>query len=543
MKTRGDIISTLFNILKSLSNDNKLGAEQLYDIKILINCIPKLTALRQEMVEIYQKINQVTQEIKLQKPAEYHVNIADEKGMTLLMYAVRTEMAVIDVLLEAKAEINKQNLVKDTALTIASYHGRNEIIERLINAKANLDITNSSRETAILIAARYGHTKIVNQLVNAKANLDRSDSSGDTALLIAVRSNYFEISDLLINAKANLNSENKNGDTALICAASRGRAHIVSRLIEANAILDCENEHKTALIVASSEGYEVIVDKLLSAKANIESKDPEGSTALIAAASSSRNCFNILTKLINAKADVNAQNKQGETSLIKATRLNSFSIVKMLLEAKAEPDIQDKRNLTALIVSAINSYTQVADLLIHGKADPNIYNAYDSKSALDYAIERDCLPIVDLLLKNNVIIRNPKQLHEFLFQMDQRSPFVLNGLTYLEHHQTPNLFKVRVEDKKTELSEQQKRELKNYCKVLAQITQHHTYTRDECLNDGTGCCFSKSIRSIISEYDTPLNRVEFFKMKSNVTKEVIVDYYKKLKHVVLVQEMSKRWKI
>src|SRR5581483_2432582 len=86
----------------------------------------------------------------------------ETNGSTALMWAAQQGHAdIVELLLNAGADVNKQNNNGDTALIFATDKGHTAIAELLLKARANINKQNQYDTTALMLAASHGHTAIV----------------------------------------------------------------------------------------------------------------------------------------------------------------------------------------------------------------------------------------------------------------------------------------------------------------------------------------------------------------------------------------------
>eukprot|EP00463_Aulacantha_scolymantha_P004270 TRINITY_DN5321_c0_g1_i1.p1 TRINITY_DN5321_c0_g1~~TRINITY_DN5321_c0_g1_i1.p1 ORF type:complete len:96 (+),score=16.66 TRINITY_DN5321_c0_g1_i1:187-474(+) len=76
-----------------------------------------------------------------------------------------------------------------------------KIVQVLIDAKANINQEEQDGQTPVFIAARFGGKDIVTALINANANVDMKTKFGDTARSIAAQEGYSEIVQILLASK------------------------------------------------------------------------------------------------------------------------------------------------------------------------------------------------------------------------------------------------------------------------------------------------------------------------------------------------------
>jgi ankyrin repeat protein len=82
-------------------------------------------------------------------------------------------------------------------LTVAAKNGDKPMVELLLNAGADVNAKNYSNEVALMYAALYGHKEIVELLLAKNADVNVKNAAGATPLTAATSSNHQDIADLL----------------------------------------------------------------------------------------------------------------------------------------------------------------------------------------------------------------------------------------------------------------------------------------------------------------------------------------------------------
>ena len=91
------------------------------------------------------------------------VNVKDENGFTVLMWAAHEGKAVAS-LIKAGANLDEKDNNGWTALMMAVENGHIEAVKELIEAGANTYVRNKFSHTASVIAHHHGHNKIINMI-------------------------------------------------------------------------------------------------------------------------------------------------------------------------------------------------------------------------------------------------------------------------------------------------------------------------------------------------------------------------------------------
>ena len=98
-------------------------------------------------------------------------------------------------------------------------------VDLLLQARADVNSRNGDGETALINAIEWGNDSCVCLLlIQAKADVNMIYQNDEMALMQALIRGYTECVDLLIYAAAHVNIESRTGETALLYALT-GRKH------------------------------------------------------------------------------------------------------------------------------------------------------------------------------------------------------------------------------------------------------------------------------------------------------------------------------
>ena len=149
---------------------------------------------------------------------------------------------MIEILLDAGADINALGSGDKTPLNEAVFPGRKAAAELLIRRGASLEIGDCDGFTPLIWAAYLGNLEMATLLVENKAQVDARDKGGNTALMEAIRfaladarvdwgkPDYMGVIKLLLTHGADVNLTNNYGDTPLKAAKESGKSSLVTLL-------------------------------------------------------------------------------------------------------------------------------------------------------------------------------------------------------------------------------------------------------------------------------------------------------------------------
>jgi len=156
------------------------------------------------------------------------VNTVDQNGDSLLIYAVRRDLAeLFDYLVKNRARLNLRNRNGETALSIAAYDGKLPYVQRLVEAGAEV---NFYGWPPLAYAAYNGHTAVASYLIKRGADVNATTENGSTPLFFAARFGHADVVNLLLASKADVGIANDVGETAVDWAVKGGNTDIESVL-------------------------------------------------------------------------------------------------------------------------------------------------------------------------------------------------------------------------------------------------------------------------------------------------------------------------
>jgi ankyrin repeat protein len=129
--------------------------------------------------------------------------IKDLGGDALQIPSERGYEKVVQILIDAGADINAHRGFYGNALQAASFGGHERIVQMLIDAGADVNFREKGPYcTSLQAASERGHEKIVRILVDAGADVNAQGSYFGNALQAALEGGYENIVQMLIDAGA-----------------------------------------------------------------------------------------------------------------------------------------------------------------------------------------------------------------------------------------------------------------------------------------------------------------------------------------------------
>jgi len=165
----------------------------------------------------------------------------------------------------------------------------NAILNMLLEHKANVNWQNSSGDTALTLATDVQNIVVVKQLFGVNGiKVDASNLNGDTALHIAASRDSIEIVSILLEHGASIYARNKSGQNPIHVACANGNTTLLRVLLEKHSIeitrivRERDLLGNTPLLLAKTApvNAHILVEYLLSLNADIKASDHQGNKIL-----------------------------------------------------------------------------------------------------------------------------------------------------------------------------------------------------------------------------------------------------------------------
>jgi uncharacterized protein len=152
---------------------------------------------------------------------------------------------------------------------------------------------------------------------------------------------------------------------------------------------------ETTLLDAAERGDRAAALRVLAKGANPNTPGPDGTTAVMWAASNDD--LELVRALIKAGADVKLKNQLGTSALTEASIIGSATIIDALLKAGADPNTRNPEGETPLMAVARSGHVDAAKRLLEAGADVNAKEQFGGQSALMWAAAQSQAEMVKLL--------------------------------------------------------------------------------------------------------------------------------------------------
>lgn len=270
----------------------------------------------------------------------------------------------------------------------------------------------NSYPSPLFYASLWGITETMHFLIDRGEDMNHVGGLYGSPLSAAAAHGHQDAVSLLIKKGANVNIVGGKYGTAIQTAAAQGKAKILENLLENKAEVNLVGgwSHTSALVLASKisnkKTSESVIRMLVDAGADLNATDPEGVTALHAAALNGS--INVLKLLIDKNAKLDMQDVEGSTPLLLAMLQSRHTAAKCLIESGADLNVKNKYGEAPIHVAISQAQHTLLKTLLYHKVDVNLGNS-EGRTALHYAVDDNDGPAAELLVAHNANVNAPDE--------------------------------------------------------------------------------------------------------------------------------------
>lgn len=276
-------------------------------------------------------------------------------GRTALHYAIdQGHTAVVKYLVEHNADVDSRSL-QDPPLIRALQRNDQAIINILIDGKADIECMDRRGRRPLHFAARHGYVELASRLLDLGCDRQPQTHRRETPFFIAMASHRAEIVKLFLdNGMGTSDIETFDGSTYAHVAAFHGRLDVLNELVKLNRsiIFKTTDAGVDALYIAALFGFHAVVEFLI-----LSGMKPSGMGRFVdipLAGAAGNGCIQTVDTLLRLGARVNETDMWQRTPLSRAVDQGYLNIAHHLLKAGANPYILDAMGFTAFDYCAHN---------------------------------------------------------------------------------------------------------------------------------------------------------------------------------------------
>ena len=336
--------------------------------------------------------------------------------------------------LDKRIDIEVQNSQKETAVFYAIHSKSSAILQVLIENKANINHLNMYNRTALQDAVISANSnRVVNYLLQVTSNISNCDVHGNNLIFDAIANGNFELIKKIASIdKIDINQVNEDGHTVLHKESVLRNTPLAIALMEAGAdptILDKNGNSFLFLVLSKGLDSLEIIEKAVRLKYDINTKNSQNKTLLMECISLYLNTpeenqelrtshLEMAKELMRLGVNVDSVDNRNENAFFLVTRSESKELINIFLENcnvnLNHKNIDDETVLLILVLRGIKTAELIKYYLKKG-ANPDIQNV-NGKT------------IIEILLDIILHLQNKKELdfkYESQLNNDAEYPTVL----------------------------------------------------------------------------------------------------------------------
>ncbi len=355
----------------------------------------------------------------------------DKHSSTALMQAAKNgHLSIVEMLVDAKADVNKADHTCRTALHWATVGGHLEIANILLEYGTDASRQDDTHDTALTLAAWHCQPQLLTLLIPVSDLNHREREEGMAALHLAVAKDFKVGVELLLEAGAQVDLPDHKGNTAFILAAMHtSDSDIIQLILKSRQTFDInQTSDKGRTALHWSVGDAASVRAILPHTMMLNELDGNGASPLLLAIAHSQS--ESARVLIEAGCDINLVHQDGRSAIHHACIYGALEVVEILVGIKGvDPNILTEDGKSPLLLASIEGHSDLVKFLLkHGSDVNRIY--YDAITALSAATAGKHYQCMKALLESGahpdlIGSKKHKPLNNCIMENDMRGAVML----------------------------------------------------------------------------------------------------------------------
>jgi ankyrin repeat protein len=310
----------------------------------------------------------------LARGANPRVRSGTEAGHTPLHVAAEyNQLDAVRVLLDAGVAADIPNNWRQTPLYQLAMLGHARpaeiaIVDLLVEAGADVNAQDRKGFAPIHVAARRANLPFLRHLIARGARLDTRTHDGAAPLDYAVYRRKWDSARVLVSGGADVNARDGEGQSLLGWAISKADVDLVRGVLDLGARMDLDDDGWTPLQHAAWNGQETIAKLLLQRGANPDASTREGPPLRIAAR---RGHANYARVLLDHRAACDPPFDDWSPMQVAAS-LGHAAVIEVLVQAGCDPHDVGERTAPAMILAAQHGHVEVVRTMLANGVSPDV---------------------------------------------------------------------------------------------------------------------------------------------------------------------------
>lgn len=369
------------------------------------------------------------------------IDAVDDNHMTALFYAsLSDKIDAIDLLIDAKIDINIRNRHGLSALMSVYAKKKKEMAYTLIDRGADLDIRDRDHGMTILMTACiYNDEEMVRRLIKKGADVSIRDNEGRMAITMTTDAKIIKMLEIQQKMSV-LQGAIKKSDLKQV-------QQILSSM-DADAVNARSTSGWTPLMLAVATDNIEMINLLINRGADIEAKNNDGETAFSCAVIFEN--IDAIKELIRHHVNVNTQNNDGTTPLMFAISTKRIDILNVLIENGADITIEAKNGNTAVSIAKHTHNDEIITILQRTHKNAlQIARKTGNTEQIDKLVSRQQMTLDTVLSYLFLAIKHDDLT--YIRQYQETNPELFEKVLNKPYHQTTTLLTYAILEKKNKI--------------------------------------------------------------------------------------------